>query len=150
MRPRALGPVIIVLAAWVVSCDRTGGTGPPEIRLGESTCAECGMIISEERYAAAILVRGDRGPEPYLYDDFGDLLAHEEAHPEFVVLGRYVKARETKEWLEVSEAVFILAEDLRTPMASGIAAFADRTAAEALQREVGGKILRYEGLVGAR
>ena len=46
--------------------------GPPDIVYGRHICLECGMIISEERVAAAYEWEG----EDRVFDDIGDMLIH--------------------------------------------------------------------------
>ena len=49
--------VLIGLAVLLASCSaRPGEPQPPEINFGQDTCDACGMIISEARFAAAIVL----------------------------------------------------------------------------------------------
>jgi copper chaperone NosL len=136
----------LLIAGAAAGCRGEAELAPPEIRYGESVCVECDMIISDERFAAAILVEGPRGPEARLFDDIGDLLAHEKGRPELRVLARYVHDLGTREWLEAGSAVFLRSPTLHTPMVSGIAAFADRAGAERQSAETPGEILSLDGL----
>jgi copper chaperone NosL len=60
----------IIAAAPLLAACKPQKEGPEDIRWGRETCAICGMIISDPRYAAEI--RG--GPDRTLvkFDDIGD------------------------------------------------------------------------------
>lgn len=140
----AIRLAVALSAAHVAGCRAEAELGPPEIRFGESVCALCDMIISDERFAAAILVDGPRGPEPRLFDDIGDLIAYEKGNPGTSVLARYVHDLGTLRWIEAGGATFLRSETLHTPMVSGIAAFADRADAERQRAEAAGEILTFD------
>ena len=61
--------------------------GPPSIRYGDSLCVECGMIVSAERFTAAIIIEGDRGNEPLLFDNFNCQMIFESKHTELTIVG---------------------------------------------------------------
>lgn len=62
----------------------------------------------------------------------------------------YVHDFETESWLDAETATFVRATDLRTPMASHLAAFADRARAEAFAAgHDQAQILRFAELVAA-
>jgi len=136
----------LLMSVPAAGCRREAELAPPEIRYGESVCVECDMIISDERFAAAILVEGPRGPEARLFDDIGDLFAYESGRPELRVLARYVHDLGTREWLDAESAVFLRSPALHTPMVSGIAAFAARADAERQNAETPGEILSLDEL----
>jgi copper chaperone NosL len=128
-------------------------TGPPELRLGREECAECGMLVSEDRFSAAMLV--DRNSETlYLFfDDVGCLLDYEHKQPgDVAVHERYAHDHGDRQWLVAEEAVYVLAGAtvLPTPMGSGIAAFASREHAEATAAKLSGEVLDWPALRKAR
>lgn len=129
--PRAILPAVFVAAA-LVSCDSAPLTGPPELRLGREVCAECGMIVGEERCAAAMLVERDGKRERLIYDDIGCMLDDERDDLGGAVIERYVHDHGTRAWVRAETAVFLVGApaDVRTPMGSGLVAFADLTSAE--------------------
>src|SRR5690606_1291959 len=57
-------------ALALLGCRAADPDAPPSIAYGESPCAECGMIISDDRFGVATVVEGPRGPETLLFDDF--------------------------------------------------------------------------------
>jgi len=131
------------LAAWALTavvglagCGSRQAAGPPVIRYGEAACAECRMLISEERFAAAAR---SVGGETAVFDDIGCLIRHVarwHAPPSHV----WVHAYETGAWVDGRHAWYVRSNALMTPMGSGIAAFAGdaegREAAASLRGEV--------------
>lgn len=125
-------------------------SGPPTLRMGRDECAECGMGLSEERCAAASIMRQDGVDAYVLFDDVGCMLDHEQEHHDSTVSARYVHDYDTKAWLEADEAFFLFAEKLQTPMGSGIGAFGSREGADAKQRQSGGAIMNWSEIGQAR
>lgn len=151
---RCACPALLALASLaVVSCGRDAGVGPPVLRAGRDECAACGMSIYDVRCAAAriVEVRGRRDAQ--LFDDIGCLLdAERTPGTEPRVVERYVRDYAGAEWVRASDAVFLATDGsgLRTPMGSGIAAFADRAGAEAARARHGGEIVGYDALEALR
>jgi len=107
------------------------------IQYDESVCIDCGMIISDERYASATIVEGERGSEALLFDDVGDQVRYEYMHPNLVIVARWVHDQNTREWIDAEEAFFIRSKSLHTPMASGIASFKSKPDADAALQALG-------------
>lgn len=135
---------LIVLAA----CG--GGPVAPEpakIRFGETTCAECGMIISQPKYASSFAYAESEGRFKSLaFDDIGDMIGHMRKHPELIPVGVWVHDYESEEWIDAETAYFIESSSIRSPMGHGVAAFADKAAAERLAAETEGKVLDWDHL----
>lgn len=142
---RAILLLVIVLTG-LGGCLRNEGMTPPAVHYGEDVCALCGMIISDERFAAAIVAPGDGERFVALYDDIGDMLVDTEAmsHPGAVL---WVHDFDTSEWISASDAYFCTNSELVTPMASGVAAFTTRAAAERVAEEYSGRIVDFTGLL---
>jgi nitrous oxide reductase accessory protein NosL len=104
---------------------------PPQIRFGQDTCRACGMIIEDERYAAAVVtVDGNGVAEKHAFDDIGEMLEFK-APTGTAAERRYVREASTRKWLELTNATLVKMSDLQTPMGSGIAAYADAQSAQA-------------------
>lgn len=142
--------VLALLAGGPPGCAGGDPDGPPEIRLGRDQCAECGMIINEDRCSCASRIDAGRGAEVALFDDIGCLLEHERQNPDSKVVHRFVHDYATKAWVNAEAATFLWAESLRTPMGSGIAAFATREAAENARQEHAGDLHGFADLRTAR
>ena len=116
--------IAFATALWTIAC-AARSSGPPEIVLDRSACRHCAMLISERIYAAAL--RTSDGGEQ-VFDDIGCLLAAvrgqglTDAHVWF-------HDGTTGDWIDGASAVFVASPTLRTPMAGGILAFANRDSA---------------------
>lgn len=139
----------IVLAVAVASCDAPVGPAPPDVTLGESLCAECGMIIADGRFGAAEICAADGARETAVYDDMGCQLFAARTSPGRVALHRWVRDFETGAWLDARNAHFVYGSSIPTPMASGIVAFASGSSAGRAVAASGGRILNFEELARA-
>jgi len=117
---------LLVAAPLLVAC-KEQTEGPEDIRWGRETCAICGMIISDARYAAE--VRG--GPDKKLlkFDDIGDAVHWLSAQPwkaepnvEFWVMD----SNNGTDWLDARTAYYL--PDTISPMDYGYAAVPIREA----------------------
>lgn len=133
------------LVALLLACGRAAPEGPPEIRYGLDACDRCRMTIDDPRFAAALRTQDG---EVLRYDDIGDLVA--ELEERGIEGGEaWLHDYEDGGWIRAAEAVLVRT-DLPTPMGSGLAAFADRSAAERLVAERGGQLLEWSALAGDR
>lgn len=124
---------IALAAACLVAACAAPPVGPPEIVLDRSACSHCGMLISERIYAAAL--RTTDGGEQ-VFDDLGCLLAALRK-PGNVAARVWVTDAAGAGWIDGAAALFVSSPSLRTPMAGGIVAFADRGAAERSAAQLG-------------
>jgi len=154
MSPRPLAPVgLLAVIAALAGCARQPLTGPPELRVGRDECAECGMLVAEDRYSSASLVEREGERLYVFFDDIGCMVDFEYEQGEGTrVLERYVHDHESRAWVPGLEAAYVFAdrESLRTPMGSGIAALARRDAAEALAAAHAGAVHDFKSLSVAR
>ena len=137
--------LILIFALALAACGRAPSAEPtpPTIHYGEDICDICGMIISEERYAAAYVTKDGVG---HVFDDIGDLVrAHLVTREE--VTAFFVHDYQDKSWLRAETAHYVLSEELTTPMTSGLAAFASSQEAQILAIELQGQMLTFEDLL---
>ncbi len=137
--------LVLVLGLSVAGC-QASREHPPQIRYGRDVCAQCGMIISEARFAAAYITK--RGDWRF-FDDIGDMLEFSRTHREAVAVF-WVHDYESDEWLKADSAFFVHSVQLRTPMGHGIVALSSRERAEQLARQVQGQVLHFTELLDAR
>ncbi len=135
---------LMLICLFLAGC-RTAAdtTRPPEIVYGEQVCEECGMIISEPRYAAAYYTRDGNARS---FDDIGGMCSFHLEHQEGVA-SFWVHDFDTEAWLAADQATYVLSEALHTPMAFGVVAFADRDRAEILAAESGGQLMSFEAVL---
>jgi nitrous oxide reductase accessory protein NosL len=151
-RQRTL-PAVAALALTLLGCERAELSGPPELRLGRDECAECGMLINEDRCSSASLVERDGVREYAHFDDIGCMLDYQHAHAaDLRFLESFVHDHTTRAWCPTTTAVFLVAEreKISTPMGSGIVAFADTAAAAKARDELGARIVDQDALRALR
>ncbi len=119
--------------------------GPPEIAFGRDTCSRCGMIISDQRFAAALTADEK---EAVLFDDAGEML--------MTVAGdgagtwrAWTQDRNEGGWLDAKSSVFVRGDAQLTPMGTGIVAFGAREAANAFVAEHGGMVLSWDDAIAS-
>ena len=112
--------------------------------LGDSTCIECGMIVSDERFGTATIVEGDRGSQALIFDDFNCQKNFELKHTELEIITRWSRDYETLEWFHTDEGWFVASIHIRTPMASNIAGFDSIERARAFAEPLGAEVIRYK------
>lgn len=118
---------------------------PPVIHYGEDLCEFCGMIISDERYAAGYLTRD--GAE-HIFDDLGGMFrSHLQTQDAAQVAAFFVHDYEDVTWIRAETAHYVLSQDLPTPMLSGLVACDTAEKAQALAAEVNGRVLTFEDVL---
>ncbi len=136
----------IILLLVLTACgggDTNAEPAPPTIHYGEDVCEFCGMIVSEETYAAAY-VTGDG--HNHTFDDIGDMVqAHLKMQED--VQAFFVHDHESKDWVRAETAHYVLSSDLPTPMLSGLAAFSSVEKATGFAAEADGKVLTFDELL---
>lgn len=140
----------LFLIALVILAACGGGPATPEpakIRFGETICAECGMIISQPKYASSFAYAESEGRFKSLaFDDIGDMIGFMRSHADLIPAGTWVHDYESEEWIDADGAYFVDSDTIKSPMGHGIAAFATEAAANAFAAEVDGAVLDWNHL----
>ncbi len=126
------------------ACDRAPDRSPPAIRLGEHECDWCRMLISDERFAAALVFEQDGRVVKLAFDDINcvySYLSDNMGTPAHTV---YTHDFETRAWLNARDAIFVHSDKLETPMAAQLAALSSRAAAERVAQRFPGAYLTIE------
>lgn len=140
------GVVVAALAAALLAGCRGGrDPSPPEIRYDRDVCAACGMIISDERFAAAYVTKSG---EARLFDDLGDMLVHEKKDDQEPV-AYYVHDVRSRRWIPAEAAYYVRGESVKSPMGWNIAAFADPAEARAFAEKTGSRLMTWQELRAA-
>jgi copper chaperone NosL len=146
--PKPKRSVILIVSAVLFSALALGGcragapSGPPSIRYGKDLCAECRMIISEERFAAGA---ADEAGEVVKFDSVGCLIRFLRDKPGQTRV--WVKRYDSDGWIDVRNAFFVLSEKILAPMGYGVAATDSKTDAEKIAGELEGKIMDFSELM---
>lgn len=142
-RALILAVVASLLLPTLNGCRRKPNLDAPEIRFGQDTCAECGMIVSDERFAAAIVLLNPHDERvELLFDDIGEMLNF--SLPQHSDVRFWVRDMNTKTWLDATTAFFVVNSELHTPMGTGVAALSSRDAADAVAVSQKGKVVGFE------
>ena len=140
--------LLLIIALLVGACaEGQRAIEPPVIRYGEDQCAECGMIISDARFAAGYLHEVSAGRYVSLiFDDIGDMLHHADKNPTHRIQAWYVHDYADETWLDATAAFYVISQEIHTPMGHGIAAHGEREAAVALATATNGELVDWAGL----
>jgi nitrous oxide reductase accessory protein NosL len=131
---------------WILvpaGCGDTPAIAPPEILFGQDVCDVCGMIISDDRYAAGLVVGAEDAYETRSFDEIGCLLMFEDEHADETVAARYVHDFRSRSWRDAETATYLHSGHLHTPMAFGVAALATEADARTLAGEFPGDVLDF-------
>lgn len=132
--------IVLLLVSTACRSNASAEPVPPVIHYGEDLCEFCGMIISDERYAAGYITQDG---QDYIFDDIGGMFqAHLQRQDD--VAAFFVHDYEDIAWIRAETAHYVLSDDLPTPMLSGLAACDSPERAAALADEVGGSVLTFE------
>lgn len=137
--------ILTLLAALLLSAcgAQAGEPHPPELMFGSDTCEECGMLVSDAKFAAATLTEDGH---THRFDDLAEMFVFQANHPEDIVKAWFVHDHETETWLRGETAFYVRSGQIRSPMNYGVAAFGTREAAEAFSAETGGELFTFEGI----
>jgi len=145
---RHLLTISILLVLSLTACTaRASQPTPPEIHYGEDICTECGMIISEPRFAGSYAIEQEPGRfESFIFDDIGDMLAHMHKNQTLKAVGWWVHDYTSEEWIDANSALYVMSDQIKTPMNHGIAAFSSESAATTFAAGIGAKVFNWDEL----
>lgn len=132
------------LLAVLAACGQKAEAQPQPIDEKVDTCAQCHMAIKNNGYAAQYVTTDGKSLK---FDDIGCLHKYEGDHKEDQIAARFVQDSQSKEWLKLENASYVLASSVPTPMGYGVHAFKDKTAADAFVKEKAtGTVMSYTDL----
>ena len=142
------GGAVVVAAAGAVGFTLLPGeesqTGIPEIKFGKQSCARCGMVIADGRFACAWR---DGDGKARVFDDPGCMLLDQLELQPGEGTGYWVAEYRDETFIDATSAVYVVSDAIRSPMAYGIAAFATRAAADGALTELGGTVADWRGVL---
>ncbi len=125
---------LLIFAMIGVACRAgNGDPQPPELMIGSDVCEECGMVVSDARYAAATLIEDGH---THKFDDLAEMFIFQAKHPEDVVRAWFVHDYEAETWIRGETAFFVMSEAIHSPMGYGVVAFETRVAADNFAAEL--------------
>jgi len=138
--------LLILISAALLSgaCSVPQAIEPPVLHLGEDTCDDCGMIISDARYAGSYLYEtGEKRYKSLIFDDIGDMMGYIKDHPEHKIAGMWVHDLESEEWIEAQSAFYVISPEIPTPMGHGILAVSSEEQAARIAATVHGSVVDW-------
>ncbi|MBI5032059.1 MAG: nitrous oxide reductase accessory protein NosL [Chloroflexi bacterium] len=134
--------LLFAIAFLLVACAQTTGEPqPPTIAYGRDVCEACGMIISDAKFAAATQSIDGK---TYKFDDVGEMFAYHAKHPEIQVRAWFVHDYDSQKWIAGATAFYVISKEIKSPMGTGVVAFADKDAAEAFAGRVNTKVVSFD------
>ena len=144
---RVFGLLLFIALISVACTGQPATPEAPEIHYGEDVCSDCGMIINEVRFASAYAVEKEPGRyESYIFDDIGDMLAHMQKNQTLKAVEWWVHDYDTEEWIAATTALYVVSDQIKTPMNHGIAAFEKQADADAFAAQYGVGTLDWDKL----
>ena len=142
---RHLGKIIllVVMILFAACASQVDLSQPPEIFYGEDVCSECGMIISDPRFAAAYYTTDGDSKQ---FDDIGGMAVHHAEHQEQIAQF-WVHDFDTEQWLKADQAYFVMSDQIHTPMDFGIAAFSDEVRAKEFASSNNAMVMSFEAIL---
>jgi copper chaperone NosL len=141
---RLSGAACLIVSGLIAGCGIADPSRPPNLRFGEEACAQCRMIISDERFAAAVVIETG---EVLKFDDIGCLIRHETDNARPVAV-YWVRSFGGSGWLNAHTASFVHLTKVRSPMDYGLAALPTAQAAQELADDPAVRPLRWDDLPG--
>ena len=134
----AIAPLLLLVSG----CE----SGPQPIDYGKDECAECNMTLVDKHYGTELVTPKGK---IFKFDDVNCMIEFErrEAAKHGAETSLYVIDFNTpNQFLEAENAVYLHHKKLRSPMRGDVAAFQNRSAAEAVMVKLGegGRILDWE------
>lgn len=132
----------------LVACaQQSGEPQPPTLAIGRDVCDACGMIISEARFAAATILADGKTLK---FDDAGEMFTYHAQNPQLQVRAWFVHDYHSQNWINGQNAFYVVAKDIKSPMGTGVAAFADKSAAETFAAKYNVKVMSFDEVRNAK
>ena len=131
------------LLVFFVAC--SGGAPPKPVDIAEGdTCTYCKKPIIDKRFAAEFATRDGFVRK---FDDIGCMIEHAKKGNKGAIAAFFTVDYDKKEWMKAEEMSYLRSKNLQTPGGSGIAAFADKSRAQALATQFKGESLGFADLM---
>lgn len=124
-------------------------TGPRPLNYGTDACSFCKMTLMDQHYGAELVTKKGK---IYVFDDancFVMFLKKGEVKPEEAAGHFFADYAHPGTLVEAGKAIFLRSDGLKTPMASGFAAFADQPGLDAVKAQAGGEVLNWKQVQAA-
>lgn len=114
--------LVFALLAFLSACGGKDPVLPQAIDEEIDVCEVCYMMVPDNGFGAQIV---DSNGKAYKFDDIGCMAMYiNDYQPEGQA---YTRDYYTNEWFEIEKSLFVLTEDVETPMNYGYVSFGSRT-----------------------
>lgn len=140
---------IALLMGWGLLLNACSSGGPQPIRWGEDNCDHCKMTLVDRQYGAEIVTKKGKA---YKFDDLNCLVGFMKKNtvPADQIAEKYViNLAQPGAFVPAEAAVYLFHEELKTPMAAGVAAFGSLTELEQLKKGIGGEVWDWAKVIEA-
>lgn len=133
---------ILMLALITLSCS----VEPEAIKYGTDACHTCKMTLMDKKFGAELVT--EKG-KIYKFDDVNCMMKYynESQDPSQFKYKLVVDFSQPEKLIPANDAFYLKSADIKSPMASQIAAFEKKENLEALQKELNGIYLVWGELV---
>ena len=139
-----LGYILLVALFILAACQaQADPSQPPEIFYGEDVCVECGMIISEPRFAASYYTTDGDARH---FDDIGGMAVHHAEHQENITQF-WVHDFDTEDWIKADQGYFVMSDQVHSPMNYGIVAFSDEARAQEFASANNAMVMSFDAVM---
>jgi copper chaperone NosL len=140
---KALRITLTLLALTLLSC-----TPEPEpIRYGEATCAQCKMMIMDQKFGAEIVTQKGK---TYMFDSIECMIGFYQSNSieKTAIHSLWITPyNEPGKLIDATKAYYLISENLPSPMGKFLSGYETREAAAGLQSERGGQIYSWDELL---
>ena len=139
---------LLIGLAWfgMTTLAACGPREPRAIVFGTESCAHCHMPIADPRFTAEAISKNGK---PIVFDDVGCLAAWLGERTEPLASAWVTSFVDRRTWLSAESAVYLRADSLRTPMASGLIALRPGPEADSVRSALGGVLLSWRDVLAA-
>lgn len=113
---KTLWLVIVGISLVFTSCQK----GPKEIMYGQENCTYCSMTIMDDKHAAQIVTNTGK---VYVFDSIECMLRSLEVHADKAEQILVMDFKNPGTFLRASEASYLIAPGLQSPMGANLSAF---------------------------
>jgi copper chaperone NosL len=135
MATNLAAPPAIFLMLFASACS----TEPQPINFGKDNCDFCKMTLMDNHYGAELVTKKGK---VYKFDDLNCFVGFEKegSVPADQIAGRFaVDYQGNGQLIPLESAFFLYSDKLSTPMASGVAVFADEAGRDQVFQQAGGE-----------
>lgn len=119
---------------------------PKPIDYGKDACSHCKMIITDPKFGAELVTTKGK---IFIFDDlncYWDFRAQQQIDEAQIAHSVVFLFNKPKAYVEASEACFLYADGIRSPMGSRIAAFSDQASCEKQNKKFKGQVMNWEAV----